>query len=353
MDSPPWREVQDDLGRPAPSNYPVTMDVTDGEFVRLHSLFKNHDFLKIELNSDDFLHGVTKLCSTGIRVMINGVEKVYYGALFFTVGDYLAQQQFHGRKESVSVKRLCPCCDVSSDNYIDSIDQVPSPYSIEQYEQACTIIESMTTANNPSTLEFWRKFYGINVRSIFYNSLNFDPTIQVLFDPMHVLLQRVCKFHLNVFLDYCRRNNVFTIDEFCHEVNTFEYDINESSYKPHLSIKLEDVAAQIGGDELHADIDAWGLSPETTHTAKTCKINEICYSIGTVLCTSSQYLTHAPQLAQIVYIFIIGDNTVFGIRFLKTVNYDEYLRAFKVQGRERFGTMAAADLKYVWSLKNG
>ncbi|CAF0851657.1 unnamed protein product, partial [Didymodactylos carnosus] len=105
-------------------------------------------------------------------------------------------------------------------------------------------------------------------------------------------------------------------------------------------------------DELRANIDAWNLPPETTHTAKTCKINGICYSIGTVLCTSSQYLTHTPQLAQIVYIFIIGDNTVFGIRFLKIVDYDEYLRAFKVQRRERFGTMAATDLNLMSSSFN-
>ncbi|CAF1394107.1 unnamed protein product, partial [Didymodactylos carnosus] len=72
----------------------------------------------------DFLDDVKTLCTTGLRVMGAGVEKIYFGGLFFTLGDYPAQQSIHGRKESVAAKTFCPCCDVAADNYIDSIDQI-------------------------------------------------------------------------------------------------------------------------------------------------------------------------------------------------------------------------------------
>ncbi|CAF1111670.1 unnamed protein product, partial [Didymodactylos carnosus] len=32
-------------------------------------------------------------------------------------------QAIHGRKESVAAKRFCPCCDITSDNFVDFIDQ--------------------------------------------------------------------------------------------------------------------------------------------------------------------------------------------------------------------------------------
>ncbi|CAF4402481.1 unnamed protein product [Didymodactylos carnosus] len=174
-------EVQADLNRLAVSTNEVMTDVHDGYFASSHPAFKDPTFLKIELNSDDlnitnavshkshkvffiywtllnlkrdhrsgqvskrlvaacdsaalkydlldrvvgdFLDGVKTLCTTGLRVMSAGVEKIYFGGLFFTLGDYPAQQSIHGRKESVAAKKFCPCCDVAADNYIDSIDQV-------------------------------------------------------------------------------------------------------------------------------------------------------------------------------------------------------------------------------------
>ncbi|CAF0935291.1 unnamed protein product [Didymodactylos carnosus] len=79
--------------------------------------------VQVDLSADDFLDGIKQLSAAGIRVNVNGVEKIYHGALFITLGDYPAQQAIHGRKESVAAKRFCPCCDITSDNFAVFIDQ--------------------------------------------------------------------------------------------------------------------------------------------------------------------------------------------------------------------------------------
>ncbi|CAF1658611.1 unnamed protein product, partial [Didymodactylos carnosus] len=82
-----------------------------------------------------------KMAKDGVDVVINGARKVYQVALFFTLGDYPAQQALHGRKESVSALKFCPCCNVTNDDYKDNIDQLPAHYTNLDYEQACKFIE--------------------------------------------------------------------------------------------------------------------------------------------------------------------------------------------------------------------
>ncbi|CAF1595549.1 unnamed protein product, partial [Didymodactylos carnosus] len=78
-----------------------------------------------------FFSGIKKLCTDGIRAIVNGNEKHYFGALFFTIGDYPAQQAIHGRKESVAANRFCPACDI------------PVDCALNDYNDACQIIETM------------------------------------------------------------------------------------------------------------------------------------------------------------------------------------------------------------------
>ncbi|CAF1626621.1 unnamed protein product, partial [Didymodactylos carnosus] len=82
----------------------------------------------------DFVHALQKMGRDGLEVIINGVKKVYHVALFITLGDYPAQQALHGRKESVSAFKFCPCCNVTNESYKDSIDELPSHYTLQDYE---------------------------------------------------------------------------------------------------------------------------------------------------------------------------------------------------------------------------
>ncbi|CAF1332417.1 unnamed protein product [Didymodactylos carnosus] len=147
----------------------------------------------LHLNGD-FVNSLQKMVKDGVDVVISGTSKVYQVVLFFTLGDYPAQQALHGRKESVSALKFCPCCNVTNDDYKDNIDQLPAHYTNLDYEQACKFIEECVKNGDENTTAIWRKFYGINNRSIFAELPNFDVTLQVLLDPMHILLQGSYKF---------------------------------------------------------------------------------------------------------------------------------------------------------------
>ncbi|CAF1258562.1 unnamed protein product, partial [Didymodactylos carnosus] len=193
--------VQDDLNCSVATTLPAMMDFQDGDFARQHPKFKFNEYLKIELNADDlnitnsishrvhkvfliywsllnlrrehrstqiskriiaacdwkalkhglpagilhdFFCSITKLAKDGIKIMINGVEKHYYVSPLYTLGDYPAQQAMHGRKESVSAARFCPGCDVLSNTYVNTIDQLPNNYTIADYNQACGETEAAT-----------------------------------------------------------------------------------------------------------------------------------------------------------------------------------------------------------------
>ncbi|CAF0862895.1 unnamed protein product [Didymodactylos carnosus] len=402
-------EVQQDLTRPIGTIYPVMLDVTDGDFCRSHLLFQNNQYLKIELNSDDlnitnavshklhkiffvywsllnlrrdhrtgqvakrlvtacdskalkhdlfeqilsdFLTGIKVLATDGLRVMVDGSERIYKGALLFTIGDYPAQQAIHGRTESI-----------------------PSNYTKEDYEGACSVIENMSSGENNSYLEFWRTTLGINRRSIFSNLPHFDPTVQVLFDPMHVLLQGNQSFLSSLdktilfvqkslqqdssFL-CSRRSALFrclhAIGCSANVSSFYQFTIYFTLIIKSLSIDILKSDTYLQGvtpitATLSENLEIWDLPVLPTHTERKIKLNSIWYTAGAVLCTSNAYLSDNIELVKIDHIFVADGIPTFGIHFLKIISYDQYMRAFQVQERERFGTVAIADLKHIWPLK--
>ncbi|CAF1558182.1 unnamed protein product, partial [Didymodactylos carnosus] len=477
-------EVQDDLNRAITSTYPVMTDVSDGSFARSHPAFKDHNFLKIELNSDDlnitnavshkvhkvffiywtllnlkrdhrsrqvskrliaacdssalkyglldqvladFLQSITKLCRDGIRVMIEGKEKYYrgeyffylefssltklprllnanlLGALFFTIGDYPAQQAIHGKKESVSASRFCPCCDVMSDNYIDSIDQMPTHYAAEQYDDACKTIEQMNDGCSNSLLEFWQKLYGINKRrlpldamQVYYLYINLPHILRTLlfnskfehYDAILLLVDIVSlcyasevdeisvrqlegvilhhnhlvrklypntlkqKYHFllhlprqmalfgplkytqclaserkHQFFKGNKHRNFKNLPKTCtkrHQVWQCVTDYNADGSSSSNILKNKTILHRVSplSQDLKTNVESWELPFTPTHLAEIIKINGTSYSIGTILCTSNTYLSDKPEFAEIIQIFVYHGESIFGLRFLKIVNYD-------------------------------
>ena len=57
-------------------------------------------------------------------------------------------------------------------------------------------------------------------------------------------LKGVLPNHLNVFLDFCTRTGYFTMDQFCQELNRFQYDEGELNSKPQLDLTLSDLTKQ-------------------------------------------------------------------------------------------------------------
>lgn len=58
------------------------------------------------------------------------------------------------------------------------------------------------------------------------------------------MFQGVLPNHLNAFLDFCIRKRYFKLEEFCAAVNGFNYSDCESTSKPHLDMKVEDLKKQ-------------------------------------------------------------------------------------------------------------
>ncbi|CAF1301350.1 unnamed protein product, partial [Didymodactylos carnosus] len=187
------RKVQHDLNKQiVPPNPNLIQDYHDGEFSRQHPYYKHQKYLKIELNSDDinlsnpvshrsykmllyywsllnlsrevrskqtakrlvaccpswlsdydglyhtiddFLSGIQTLEKEGIQVTVDGTDQRYFGGLFFTIGDYLAQTSMHGFKESVSAKHFCPLCNVTLDGLEPDIDLPLNCITIDEYRR--------------------------------------------------------------------------------------------------------------------------------------------------------------------------------------------------------------------------
>ncbi|CAF1167296.1 unnamed protein product, partial [Didymodactylos carnosus] len=189
----------------------------------------------------DFIDGLLIMWHQGIEIVINGTKKNFFGILLYTVADFPATNCCHGFKESTSALRFCRLCDVRKDNYFESLDKSSIRIIPEEYDRYCTQIELFNDPSQKNSKKEWQTLWGINSRSAFCRLPYFDVTRQVLYDPLHVFLEGVCKVELNAFLIFCHDSRRFDIAVFCSKVCSFPYLSNEKCSKQSLNVKIEDI----------------------------------------------------------------------------------------------------------------
>ena len=160
---------------------------------------KHFDGYKMLLK--DLVTSLQKLV-VGVTIKVDNVEKTFFGILACGFGDTPAAQALGGFKERVGAS-LSPCqtCNISRQHIRTVLlhEQCLCCTSEEHlYRVQC--LENMSDADR----FHWSKLWGINKRSIpvLMNIPHFDVTSCILHDPMHVLLEGICKVEVKKMLYY-------------------------------------------------------------------------------------------------------------------------------------------------------
>ena len=191
---------------------------------------KHFDGYKMLLK--DLLTSLQKLV-VGVTIKVDNVEKTFFGILICGFGDTPAAQALGGFKEGVGAS-LSPCrtCNISR-QHISTVllhKQCLCRTSEEHlYRVQC--LENMSDADR----FHWSKLWGINKRSILMNIPHFDVTSCILHDPMHVLLEGICKVEVkNMLYYYVYIKKVFTLAQLNNRINFFEYSSVQMADKPQI-----------------------------------------------------------------------------------------------------------------------
>ena len=157
-----------------------------------------------------------------VTIKVDNVEKTFFGILVCGFGDTPAAQALGGFKEGVGAS-LSPCrtCNISR-QHISTVllHEQCLCHTSEEHLYRVQCLEYMSDADQ----FHWSKLWGINKRSILMNIPHFDVTSCILHDPMHVLLEGMCKVEVKKMLYYfVYIKKVFTLAQLNNRINFFEY----------------------------------------------------------------------------------------------------------------------------------
>ncbi|CAF1627355.1 unnamed protein product, partial [Didymodactylos carnosus] len=127
---------------------------------------------------------------------------------------------------------------ININDYKNTLDQKQTKMTLDIYRQRCHDIEKFDDITQLRAKEERRIMWGINARSAFERLPYFDITRQVLFDPLHVLLEEICKRMLNIFLIHCVDRRLFDLTLFCQKVRSFPFTRLQKRSKPKLNITV-------------------------------------------------------------------------------------------------------------------
>ncbi|XP_011688405.1 PREDICTED: uncharacterized protein LOC105450321 [Wasmannia auropunctata] len=120
--------------------------------VKTESLKKDRALGKL---LEPFIQDIIKLRTEGVTINVRGNDTIFKGSLLFCCADTPAAALMRGFKESVSAHRLC-LSEPNVSNYVS---------------------------------KFWKRRYGVNSRSPLLDIPDFDVTVGLPQDAMHILLE--------------------------------------------------------------------------------------------------------------------------------------------------------------------
>ena len=202
---------------------------------------KHFDGYKMLLK--DLVTSLQKLV-VGVTIKVDNVEKTFFGILVCGFGDTPAAQALGGFKEGVDAS-LSPCrtCNISRQHISTVLLHEQCLYrTSEEHLYRVQCLENMSDADR----FHWSKLWDINKRSILMNIPHFDVTSCILHDPMHVLLEGICKVEVKKMLYYfVYIKKVFTLAQLNNKINFFEYS------RVQMADKLQIIEKSIYNNQLH------------------------------------------------------------------------------------------------------
>lgn len=153
--------------------------------VQLHN-YEDHKALGNKKIFIYVINEMNKLCTEGISIDVEGKTKQIYFIVSRIVGDNLGLNTILGFTKSFNSSHCCRICYVSKEEMRNTtIENSTLLRNVENYTKHCT-----------------DKSHGIIENCIFNNLINFHVTKNISVDPMHDLLEGVCRYHKNFTLFY-------------------------------------------------------------------------------------------------------------------------------------------------------
>ena len=174
---------------------------------QLHS-YENHKMLGNHKIFNKIIDELVELETKGITVKINGEEKQVFFVLPFIVGDNLGLNTILGFNKSFNSLYCCRICTIPK-NELKVATKENEKYlrTKSEYSQHCS-----------------EKTFGILESWAFNKIPSFHVTDNFLVDPMHDLLEGVCRYDIAKILDsFINKDKLFTLDILNERIATFNY----------------------------------------------------------------------------------------------------------------------------------
>lgn len=177
-------------------------------------LTSNENVFKVLIDELNFLS------REGIRITVNGCEKVVYFQLTLILGDNLGLNSILGMVESFKANHFCRICKIPSEiSRMQFIEDTEYLRTFENYDEdvASGIVEST----------------GIKEKCVFNQVDGFHITTNLTVDLLHDIQEGICKYDLReIIYNFVFVKHYFTMEQFNDYIRNFKLGPLESSNKP-------------------------------------------------------------------------------------------------------------------------
>lgn len=188
----------------------------------------------------DFLSTINELAAEGIVFTVQGIETQLYGHVLAFLGGSLACHNMARFKESFApnVRYACRLCSARTCDFPKFFRHKECPLRTDD-EISRQVAQLMNTNNGTERIELSASC-GINGPSVLNLLTGFSLTLDLLFDPMHVLLEGIPK-EISMFLHYhIQRRRSFSRRQLNDALANFKFDkaISSSDYPRQFDASL-------------------------------------------------------------------------------------------------------------------
>ncbi|XP_040067567.1 uncharacterized protein LOC120840863 [Ixodes scapularis] len=171
----------------------------------------------------DFIATVNTL-ARGCEIETRTGRKLFYGCLLAFIGDSLACHNMGGFKESFSpnVRLACRTCNVPTASLFKYHYNAQCPPRTE--EELSRQLKQLSDAKNKKERRQLSTEFGLSSRSVLSEVSHFSLISDLLYDPMHVLLEGVVPKEIFLFVHFMvREAKWLTLDELNVSVTEFSF----------------------------------------------------------------------------------------------------------------------------------
>ncbi|XP_071568106.1 uncharacterized protein [Temnothorax nylanderi] len=210
--------------------------------VQLHN-YMDHKALRNKKMFAHVINQINKLNTNGISINVEGKTKQVYFILSRILGDNLGLNTIMGFTKSFNSSHCCRICYISKDEmHNTTIENNNLLRNVENYKE--------------HSIE---KTHGIVENCIFNNVINFHVTKNISIDPMHDLLEGVCRYDIaKILYDLICKKKAFSVEILNERIKNFCHSFDKNIP----IIKLESITNKmiiLSASEMHYLVSNLGL----------------------------------------------------------------------------------------------